>query len=226
MPMPDPRFFDFLSQLAANNDRDWFNARKDQFKQTVQQPAVDLVHTIIPRLARIAPMIEPIAKPNGGSVMRIYRDTRFSTDKTPYKTHLGISLKHAAGKQVGAPEIYIHLSPEESFIAGGCWRPDRCVLADIRAAIDRDPASWTAAVHRRPFNGKFTLGGDSLKTSPRDYPADHPHIVDLRRIDFVGVAPVTTDQVLAGDFADRIIDHVRALRPLNAWLAEVVGVPY
>ena len=226
MHLPDQSFFEFLQRLHDNNDRTWFGEHKSEFQTVVHQPAVELVSRLKRPLSRIAPMITAVAKPNGGSVMRIYRDTRFSKDKTPYKDHIGISLKHEAGKQTSAPELYIHLSPVESFVAGGCWMPPREPLAAIRGHIDANPDAWKRATAGKRFAGRFELGGQSLKTSPRDYPSDHPWIEDLRRKSFVGIAPLTIEQIVADDLVDRLLDDFKRLRPLMTFLCEAVGVPY
>lgn len=224
--LPDERFFDFLRRLSRNNDRDWFQKHKSEFQVAVQSPAVELVRHIEGPLHKIAPFIEPVVKPNGGSVMRIYRDTRFSKDKTPYKNHVGISLKHAAGKQSGAPELYLHLSPNESFLAGGCWRPARQPLAAIRSFIDSHPKQWSKATASKLFRHDFHLGGESLKTSPRDYPADHGMIDEIKRIDFVAVAPLSVDEIVSPDFVAHTIKRFRKLRPMMECLCESIGVPY
>ena len=155
------------------------------------------------------------------------RDTRFSPDKTPYKTHLGLALDHAAGGDCqSVPGAYVHLSPTESFVAVGCWQPPKEPLAAIRASIDQDPAAWKRATRGKRFREAFELGGTSLKTAPRDYPKDHPMIVDLRRKDFVAVSNVTADQWLQNDAAELIVDKIKAARPFARWLAEAVGVPW
>lgn len=224
--LPDQKFFAFLRRLAKNNRREWFNDHKSEFQRTVQEPAVELVRRLEKPLSKLAPFIEPIAKPNGGSVMRIYRDTRFAKDKTPYKTNVGISLKHAAGKKSGAPEFYIHLSPIESFVAGGCWQPDRIQLAEIRSFIDMHPKRWTKSISSKEFRNTFQLGGRCLKTSPRQYANDHPMIEDLRRIDFVGIAPLTIDEITHENFVEATISKFRQLRPLMVCLCEAIAVPF
>ena len=135
-------------------------------------------------LRRSAPMLLAVAKRSGGSLMRIHRDTRFSKDKTPYKTNVGISLRHQADGDIHAPGVYIHLACDECFVGAGCWRPQRETLAAIRAAIDADPKAWRRARDQKKFRTSFSLAGESLKTSPRDYSVDHAEIEDLRRIDF------------------------------------------
>ena len=223
----DAAFFDFLTRLAANNDRDWFAEHKAEYQNCVQEPGVALVERLVKPLAKVAPMLAAVPRSHGGSVMRVYRDTRFSPDKTPYKTHLGLALDHAAGGDCqSVPGAYVHLSPTESFVAIGCWQPPKEPLAAIRSSIDVDPAAWKKAIGGKAFRQTLQLGGSSLKTSPRDYDKDHPMIVDLRRKDFVAISPVTIDQWLHNDPAELIVQRIKAARPFARWLADAVGVPW
>ena len=124
-------------------------------KTTSREPAVELVRQLEKPLAKIAPMLRVIPKGHGGSVMRIYRDTRFGKDKTPYKSNVGISIRHQAGKDIHAPGAYIHLDPDECFIGAGCWRPDSTFLSAIRAAINDDPKGWERARDNKGFSTRI-----------------------------------------------------------------------
>lgn len=221
-----PALFSFLRDLKRNNDRDWFNENKSRYENDVKEPAVELVRRLAKPLARVAPMLDVVVKGHGGSVMRIYRDTRFSKDKTPYKTNVGISIRHQADSDIHAPGIYIHLDPDECFVGAGCWRPPASQLAAIRAAIDADAKAWRRARDQKAFRETYTLAGESLKTSPRDYAKDHPMIQDLRRIDFIAIAPLTESQLIGPDVVDTIIDRIKKSRPMMTFLCDAIGVPY
>ena len=158
--------------------------------------------------------------------MRIYKDTRFSKDKTPYKTNVGISLRHQADKDIHAPGAYIHIDPDECFIGAGCWRPQSKVLAAIRAAIDEDPKAWIRARDNKAFKQVFQLAGDRLKTAPRDYARDHPMIEDLRRIDFIAVAPISEADVTSDKIVSLVIDRIKKAKPLMKFLCAAIDVPY
>ncbi len=158
--------------------------------------------------------------------MRIYKDTRFSKDKTPYKTNVGISIRHQANKDIHAPGVYIHLEPKECFVGAGCWRPESKVLAAIRAAIDEDPKAWKRARDNKAFQKEFDLVGESLKTSPRDYPRDHPLIEDLRRIDFIAIAPLTEADLTSDKIISLLLDRVKKAKPLMQFLCDAIDVPY
>lgn len=218
--------FAFLRNLKKNNDRDWFAEHKDQYQQNVLGPAVELVARLEKPLARCAPMLHVVPKAHNGSVMRIYRDTRFSKEKVPYKTNVGISFRHQAGKDVHAPGVYIHLDPDECFIGAGSWRPESSVLASIRSAIDADPKAWKQARDNKAFRLHFEFVGESLKTAPRDYPKDHPMIDDLRRKDFIAIAPITQGEMTGDGIVDLIVGRVKQARPLMRFLCDSIEVPY
>ena len=141
-PIISPKLFKFLRDLRRNNNRDWFAENKARYERDVKDPAVQLIGQLVNPLSRAAPMLQAIPKGHGGSLLRIYRDTRFSKDKTPYKTNVGISIRHQASGDIHAPGAYIHLDPKECFIGAGCWRPQRDVLSAIRTAIDSDAKAW------------------------------------------------------------------------------------
>ena len=157
-PIITPKLFKFLREIKRHNDREWFAENKPRYEQDVRDPAVELVRQLDKPLSRAAPMLRAIPKAHGGSVMRIYKDTRFSKDKTPYKTNVGISLRHQADTDIHAPGAYIHLDPAECFVGVGCWRPPSKTLAAIRAAIDEDPKAWKRARDNKSFNQQFELG--------------------------------------------------------------------
>jgi uncharacterized protein (TIGR02453 family) len=221
-----PRLFKFLRELKKNNNREWFAENKSRYEQDVREPAVELVRQLEKPLSKAAPMLMAIAKGHGGSVMRIYKDTRFAKDKTPYKTNVGISLRHEACKDIHAPGVYIHLDPDECFIGAGCWRPDKNVLAATRAAIAQDAKRWKRVRDNKAFRESFELAGESLKTKPRDYPADHPMIDDLRRIDFIAVAPLSQKDFTSVTIVPKLIDHIKRSKPLMQFLCDAIEIPY
>ena len=221
-----PKLFTFLRQLKKNNDRKWFTENKPRYQSDVLHPAVELVAELEKPLAKAAPMLEVFPKAHNGSVMRIYRDTRFGKDKTPYKTNVGISVRHQAAKDIHAPGVYIHLDPEECFVGAGCWRPESSVLAAIRAAIDADPKAWKRARDNKAFQAVYDLSGESLKTSPRDYSKDHPMIEDLRCIDFIAVAPMKPKDFSDDKIVSTIINKIKKAKPLMTFLCDAIDVPY
>src|SRR4029078_4024466 len=129
-----PELFAFLEDLRANNDRDWFAANKHRYEEHVLEPALDFVAAFAPYLETISPRFLADARPSGGSLFRIYRDTRFSKDKSPYKTNVGIHFRHERAKDAHAPGFYLHLGPDEVFAGGGVWHPDTQAATRVREA--------------------------------------------------------------------------------------------
>jgi uncharacterized protein (TIGR02453 family) len=193
----DPEFFDFLVELAANNDRDWFAANKERYEAEVLEPALAFIEDFGYRLADISPHMRADSRRNGGSLFRIYRDTRFSRDKTPYKTHTGMHFRHVAAKDVHAPGYYLHLAPDSVFAGAGIWRPDTQTCNKIREAIVAKPRGWREATQGRDaFVTRFGgVHGDQLKRVPSSFDPDHEFGEDLRRKGWV--ASVELDRRIA-----------------------------
>ena len=166
--------FDFLRDLRDNNDREWFAAKKGRYLAEVRDPMLDFIGAFAAPLAEISPHFVADPRPNGGSLFRIYRDTRFSRDKTPYKTNAGAHFRHAAGKDAHAPGFYLHLEPGMCFAGCGVWRPDGPTVTKIREAIDVERDAWTRVTTARDFTETFELEGDSLKRPPRGYEGRPP----------------------------------------------------
>lgn len=229
--MADPaRFtgelFRFLRDLERNNDRDWFRENRDRYERHLRRPAIEFIIDFARPLAAISPHFRADPRPSGGSLFRIHRDTRFSRDKRPYKTHCGIQFRHRAGKDAHAPGYYVHLEPGGSFAGLGLWHPPTAVLRRIRAALAVDPDRWLAATGDPAFAARFELAGESLKRVPRDFPADHPLAEDLKRKDFMAVARITRKDVLAKDFADRAAEIFRLGNPLMKLFCDATGAEF
>lgn len=179
--------FSFLEELAANNDRAWFARNRDRYERHVKLPALRLVEDIGPELGRISPHFSATPR----SVFRIHRDTRFSRDKSPYKTHLGIQFRHQASGDVHAPGFYFHLEPASVFAALGMWRPPAAAARSVRERMTEDPAAWRRAAHDGAFIAGFRLEGEKLVRTPRGFDPESPLADDLRWKDFVAVRPLT-----------------------------------
>ena len=222
----EPTLFQFLDELADNNNRAWFQENKGRYEREVLEPALAFIRDFAPRLKKISPMFVAADRRVGGSLMRVYRDTRFSKDKTPYKTNVGIQFRHELGRDVHAPGFYVHLAPDECFLGIGAWHPDRDALKQIRQAIVDQGTRWRRAVGARKFREHFELAGDRLKRPPRDFPADHPLVEDLKRTDFVGLCRLDPPDVLAAGFSDQVAATFTAGRPFMRFLCEAIGVPF
>jgi len=220
-----PDVFQFLHELDANNSRDWFKANQPRYEASVREPARAFVRAVADRLPEISGHFVGNDKKVGGSVMRPQRDTRFSKDKTPYKTNLGIHFKHVRGKDVHAPGFYLHIHPEEISLGVGLWHPDKDGLAGIRQAIVTRPDDWTAARDAAVGAG-FKQAGDSLKRAPKGYDADHPLIEDLRRKDHIVSEELDVDDVLGPEALDFVFERFAATAPFQRFLVEAVGLSF
>lgn len=214
--------FQFLKDLKANNDRDWFAKNKSRYEDDVKAPALRLIEDFAPHLKKLSPHF--MATPR--SLFRIYRDTRFSKDKSPYKTATGIHFRHEQAKNAYAPGFYFHVQPGEVFIALGIWHPQSPALRMIREGIVEDPAGWKKASRGKKFRETFELRGDSLKRAPKGFDPDHPLIEDLRRKDFIGVREMTQSFVTSADLPSELGRHFRAGVPLMRFLCDALDVPF
>mgnify|MGYP001822917239 CR=1 FL=1 len=219
-----PATFRFLRDLADNNERTWFQGEAERYERDVLDPALRFISDFGPSLRGISGAFDAIPKRVGGSLFRIHRDVRFSEDKRPYKTQVGIHFRHRRARDAHAPGFYLHLEPRGSFFGAGLWRPDSGTLKAIRSTMMDDPEGWQDSRDSVPEG--YPLGGESLKTAPRGISADHPLIEDLRRKDFVVMRPLTEKQVTAGDFLEHYRDHCRAAAPLVEWLCRAIDVPF
>ncbi len=173
--------FKFLVELAGNNNREWFNANKERYERHVREPFLCLIADFAPRLRSISPHFLADPRPTGGSLFRIYRDIRFSKDKSPYKTHAAAHFPHrGTGGEVHSPGFYLHLAPGASFAAGGIWHPDSATLDKVRTVIVKRAKAWETV--RR---AKLPIEGDIFARPPKGYDPNHPFIEDLKRKDFV-----------------------------------------
>ena len=217
--------FDFLRELKENNDRAWFEANRARYIGDVRDPMLDFIAAFGEPLAEISPHFRADPRANGGSLFRIYRDTRFSRDKTPYKTNVGAHFRHAAGRDAHAPGFYLHLEPGRCFAGCGIWRPGGEAVGAIREAIAGRPRVWRR-VTGASFCETFTLMGESLKRPPRGYDAGHPLVGDLKRKDFIARAEVSEADAVEPGFLDRFAGIARSGGPFVRFLSEALGVPF
>lgn len=214
----------FLDDLAANNNRIWFEKNRSQYEALVRAPALAFISEMSPVLKTFAPHFRADPRKTGGSLMRVFRDTRFSRDKTPYKTNIGIQFRHAVGKDVHAPGFYVHIASDECFLAVGCWHPDADSLARIRDWMACNPEQWFAARDHSSFVGTWTLSGDSLARPPRGYQADHEAIEDLKRKDFIAIAALSLDEVIGQDFVRLAGSRFAVATPFIRFLCDALDV--
>ena len=215
-----PALFDFLTDLKHNNNREWFQANKERYRAEVQEPLLGFISGFAGPLREISPHFVADPRPSGGSMFRIYRDVRFSRDKSPYKVHAAAQFRHRDGRDVHAPGFYLHLEPDNVFMGGGLWHPPGPTLAAVRSAIVDDPNGW-----RRATKG-LNMGGESLKRAPRGFDSDHPLVDDLKRKDFVCMVESTQKQACRPGFLEQFTDSCRTLEPLIRFLTEAVDLEF
>ena len=219
-------FFDFFAELSVNNNREWFQANKTRYENRVVTPILNFIQAAQAPMAAVSNHIEAIPKRVGGSMFRIYKDVRFSKDKSPYKTHGAMQFRHEMGKDVHAPGFYVHLGVGEVFLGAGIWRPAADALKKIRCAIRDHGDQWRAITAEAAFGDRFRMAGESLKRPPKGFPADHPLIEDIKRKDFIAIHEMSVADFLKPDILDKVIDHFSLSGPLMKFLCDALGVPF
>ncbi len=219
--------FRFLADLAAHNERTWFESHKDRYLSSVKDPMMSFIAAVGERLPAISPHVRADMRSNGGSLFRIYRDVRFSKDKKPYKENAGCQFRHEAGKGAHAPGFYVHLEPGRVFLGGGIWMPPADALRDIRTRIAEKPEEW-AAVRTSPgvVEGRLTLEGEALKRPPRGFDADTPHMEDIRRKSFFLMASSDPGRAASPAFLDDVMAVFAETAPLMRFLCAARGLPF
>ncbi|MGE0120934.1 MAG: DUF2461 domain-containing protein [Dongiaceae bacterium] len=216
------RLFKFLRDLERNNERAWFQDNKARYVADVQQPMLRFIADFATPLRKLAPAFDADPRPSGGSMFRIYRDTRFSRDKSPYKTHVAAHFRHKqTSTDVHAPGFYFHLDPGECFIGGGLWLPEPPLLKKVRDAIAYDADGW-----RKVRRAVKTIEGDGLTRPPQGYDPAHPFVDDLKRKSFFASVAFADAEVTSADFIDRCADACRSVRPLMRFLTEAVDLDW
>jgi len=224
-----PEAVEFLAELAEHNDRAWFQPRKTEFERLLKQPLEALCGALDDSFRRhgIPLMADPAKSP-----FRIYRDVRFSKDKSPYKTNIGASFPYVERTEDGEPVLgggrhgggYFHLSPGEIFVGGGMWHPEPGPLGAWRAKVDADPADVHAAIEDPAFVAHFgSVGGDRTKRMPAGYAADHPE-ADPLTLKVVRFGKRLSDsEDFSPDLQAISADDLAAAVPLLRILADLSG---
>lgn len=205
--------FQFLVELKFNNERPWFNANKARYEEHVKKPLLRFLADAAPRVQKIDPAITRPA------FFRIYRDTRFGKDKTPYKTHAAVQFRHAAtANDVHAPGFYIHLEPGDCFVAGGIWQPESDALKAIRTRIAKKDPAWLAA--KKSKLPLFT--DDKLKRPPKGFDPEHPLLEDLKLRSYMSWVSFSDKEACDDKMLERLVAACRKLDPLVRFLADAM----
>lgn len=211
------RILDFLSQLKVNNNRDWFAAHKDTYLE-INKEINDFAEQMILNISQFDDLGNISAK---DCTYRIYRDIRFSADKSPFKTHIGVYICKG-GKNSELAGYYIHFEPGNCMVAGGVWCPSKENLEYIRRYIYNDPQSYLNVINQKTFADNFAMMDDKLKTAPKGYPKDFEYIDLIRYKSFVPFKNFSDEDFCADDFEDNITRHLKMMQPYNAYLNEII----
>ena len=220
-------FFKFFNSLSKNNNRDWFNEHKAEYQSVVVQPMCELIEAMGPRLQKISPYFIADPKPHGGSMFRIYRDIRYSKDKTPYKLHAACQFRHELGKDVHAPGFYLHISTQEASFGGGIWVPSNEDLSRIRNTIVDNPGTWKRIKSNPEVVNLFGgISGDGLKRPPRGFDPEHEHIDDLKRKSFLLIRQQNPEIIVEKGFIDEMEKTFKAAAPLMDYLCYAQDIKF
>lgn len=204
---------EFLSKLKEHNNRDWFNEHKPKFQ--IEQNKVKQFYNSIMEQLKTHDDIEQL------KMYRVYRDVRFSKDKTPYKPHFAGSFSRATKKLRGG--YYLRIRPGESFLAGGFWQPNKEDLLRIRKEFEMDSQEIREIMNDKNFRNFFgKLQGDSLKTAPRGFDKSHPDLDLIRMKQFIVVRNFSDEEVLASNFLEEIDQSYKAMRPYFNYMSEIL----
>jgi len=214
-----PAFFDFLRDLKRHNDRDWFTASRSRYTNDVEAPMLQFIGDFAVRLKAMSPAYVADKRRMGGSMFRIHRDTRFSPDKSPFKTWTAARFPHEARRKVGGvPAFYLHLGIDERFGGGGVYHIEMPQLTRVRRHIVESSEQW-ASVRQR-----VEIHGEQLKRAPAGFSASHEHIEDLKRQNLYTLTEFTNAEVVADDFMDRFTASCEQAAPLVEFQTKALGL--
>ena len=200
----NPDVITFYKELSENNTREWFEPQKKRFKS--------LELEIKKYAEEIKNNLNETDEIEHAKIFRIYRDVRFSKNKTPFKTHFGISFHRKKPDLRGG--YYIHISPGNSFIATGFWNPDKDDLYRIRKEMEVDAKEFREIINKDEFKFHWgNLQGEEVKTAPKGFSKEHPDIDMIRKKQFLFIKKFSDKDVLARNFSEQIITHFKAIRP-------------
>ncbi|WP_293743119.1 DUF2461 domain-containing protein [uncultured Pedobacter sp.] len=210
----------FIKDVTENNNREWFAANKDVY-EAAKADVLALVGKLIPELAKVDPLLSAEADPKK-SLLRIYRDVRFSKNKDPYKNNFGVwfSAKSKGGNE---PGYYLHIQPGKSFLAGGYWMPDAPHLKLIRQEIDYNIDDFKEIINQKDFKKNFKLGFDNaLKNAPKGYDPADPNIEFLKLKSFEATQKIDDEEFLKPNLVNKLISSFKTIQPLVAFLRNAI----
>ncbi|MDL2305894.1 DUF2461 domain-containing protein [Bacteroides sp. OttesenSCG-928-D19] len=213
--------FKFLKELRENNSREWFKANKDRY-DALHKEYIGVVEQLISRIATFDPEIAGLDAKS--CVYRIYRDIRFSSDKTPYKTHFGAYMTGFGGRTSPYGGYYLHIEPDHSLVSGGVWCPEPKMLKQLRQDIYNNIDEFTGILEDKKFKKIFgELEGETLKRMPDGFPKDCEYDYILKHKYFVVSSPKPEAFFYSKDWIDKVAEEFRVLYPFNKFLNYTIG---
>lgn len=214
--------FKFLTDLAANNNRDWFQLNKSRHDDA-RLNVLEFSSEVISGLSKFDHTIPSTLDPKE-CVMRIYRDVRFSKVKTPYKNNFGAGFSQN-GKKFSGAGYYLHIQPEASFIAGGCWMPEADLLKAIRQEIDYNGSDFRLIIEDHSFMKYYgNLESEyKLKTCPKGYEQNHPEIEFLKLKSFTFSHKLNNSELTHSGSVDQVVNGFLKLNPFIAFLRNAIS---
>ena len=206
--------FSYFKRLAKNNNRDWFNDNKPEFKE-LEKEVKQFYNQLYERI-NVHDEVDKL------KIFRIYRDVRFSKDKTPYKTHFGGSLHRKKPELRGG--YYLHIQPNnESFIATGFWEPQKDDLFRIRKEFEMDASEMRTIMNNKKFKSVWgDLVGDELKTAPKGFDKEHENIDLIKKKMYIFTKKFTDNEVASQEFLDTVDESFKAIRPFFDYMSDVL----
>lgn len=215
MALP-PDLLDFIRELELNNNREWFQANKPRYETSVKQPVEELAATMIERMKEVFPGLD--VTPND-VLFRIYRDVRFSRDKSPYKTHLGMAIGPKGRHDPNSTSCYFHVGPREMFFGSGYYMVDPQQLRTLRTHIAANLDEFAARLEDREFKLRLgTVQGERNKVLPPEFRAAGERQPLLYNKQFYYGTTLEAEEALREDLPDHLMTLTRAALPMNAFL--------
>ena len=222
-----PASFKFLRGLARHNEKAWFEAHRADYDNHVRQPFLQLITDLQPALAEVSAQFRADPRGNGGSLFRIYRDARFSNDKSPYKTWQGARFFHERRRQVPAPSFYVHLQPGGSFVGAGLWHPEPDTQRKVRQFIFENPGSWKAAAYDTRLRRRFELEEtEKLVRAPRGFPADFEFMEDLKHRNWVMWRSLDDEMMTGPRLRQTVAADLATLGPFVDYLCAALDLEF
>lgn len=219
-----PDALKFLKEIKQNNNKDWFTKNKPRYESNVKAPCLAFIEAAGPGLHTISKTLNVDPRPVGGSLSRIYRDTRFSKDKSPYKTTIGLMFhnRYDTEETGHLPGFYVHIEPGDSGVWAGTWSPAPALLKHVRDALVEQPAQWKKVTKGHTWSDH----GESLKRVPPGFDPEHEYATDLKRKDFLLGTPLRDADVTSPDFLDKFLSACKELAPFNGFLSKAMGTEW